>query len=135
MSTAARMTPVTSTPTIPVLVARIAELRRDVTSATVRGDNALKHLKLVVAAPRIVNVLPGPDREFDRIVHLSNGAVLEHRWRDERWQYVHGAPVPGTPAAIAADALADEATGVYAEMAVVGDAMPMGLVARLEAQL
>lgn len=82
-------------------IARAESLERDLTSARVRNRTLYRLLREAAAAPTVVSVLKGPDREFDEIVFLSNGVRLEHRWTEAGgWRYVQAESVPGTLAAI-----------------------------------
>lgn len=97
-----------SQPAVSALPHDTEKLRRDLSSAHVRNRTLLRALTCAAAAPTIVGVLPGPDREFDEVVFLSNGIKLEHRWAaDIGWRYVQAACVPGT--------LADVVDQVFAE--------------------
>jgi hypothetical protein len=121
-------------PTIPVLVARIAALTTDLKSAHLRNRTFMRLLRESASAPTVVSAIAGPNREFDEIVFLSNGVRLEHRWTEEGWTWIE-THVPNTPAAIVSEALGLEHTisgAVTGEMAVVGDALPAELIARLE---
>lgn len=98
--------------------AEIAELRRNLTSAHFRNRTLTTALVRAAAAPTIVGVLPGPDREFDEVVFLSNGIRLEHRWSAEHgWRYIQAQCVPGTLAAEVDAAFTREAPSIG--MAVV----------------
>lgn len=98
----------TAEPALSALPPDTEKLQRDLTSAHVRNRTLMRALTRAAAAPTIVGVLPGPDREFDEIVFLSNGIKLEHRWsRETGWRYVQAACVPGT--------LADIVDQVFAE--------------------
>lgn len=101
------------------------QLRRDLTSARVRNATLMTAIVRAAAAASVVAVLPGPHREFDRIVFLSNGITLEHRYmEDGTWRYVQAASVPLTLAAII--------DGVFApEPASLASPLPFGGMAVL----
>lgn len=80
---------------------QLEQLQRDLSSAHVRNRTLLKALTRAAAAPTVVAVLPGPHKEFDRVVILSNGITLERHWSpEEGWRYVQASTIPGTLAEI-----------------------------------
>jgi hypothetical protein len=118
MSTAARMTPVISTPpTIPVLVARIAglleerrQLERDLTSQRIRTRAMERALIESHDAPKVVGMESvggvltvvlsnGAERQYRAVaICTETETIYRHDWVDI-------APVPSTPAGIIAAAL------------------------------
>lgn len=107
----------THPPDSPDPLVEIARLKRDLTSAHVRNRTLMRELTRAASAPTIVGVLPGPNRECDEIIFLSNGVRLEHRWTPETgWRYVQAECVPFTLAAVVDSVFAP----AKPEMAVVG---------------